>query len=251
MNKPNDYYRDLAPTKIDDVLTSHTPAIAQIVKFNDQGPLVVRALLVGALHNLNEYFNVTKPLTEAQAVEIINLICERYPHYKLDDIKLIFNNMKVGRYGKNFNRIDGVVIFEAFGQYDDERMNRAEALSIQQHNELKKPIVIDPAEINEEGREKIKALIKEVNANVTVEDAKPRSDKYIKRGRTEMDLAVQRWFNQFDALYERQQKGKDKRGAKYAHRQGKTMNPTEYIDFKVDQYGRVMAYLKKRKERNP
>lgn len=249
MNKPNDYYQALTPIKVDDVLVSHTPALAQIVKYNANGPVIVRALLTKALHNLNEYFNVTKPLTEPQAIEIINLICERYAHYKLDDIKLLFNNLKVGRYGKNFNRIDGVVIFEAFEKYDFERMDRAEALAIQRHNDAKKPIVVDPAEINPEGVAKIKEIIKEINANVKIENDKPKSDKYIKRGRTEMDLAVQRWFGQFDKLYERQQKGKEKLGAKYATRNGKTMNPTEYIDYKVDQHARVASYLKERRAR--
>lgn len=263
MNKPTEYYQALAPTKVEDVLTSHTPAIAQIVRFNEMGPIIVRALLTKALHNLNEYFNVTKPLTESQAIEIINLMCERLPHYKLDDVKLFFNNIKVGKYGKNFNRIDGIIIFEAAEQYNIERMECAERLSIQRHNELKKPLVINPSEINEEGREKIKAIFQEVKSNLVVDAEKPKADRYIKRGRTEMDLFVSKCFVHWQRLMYgavkdkqagvkiktfgiKQSDGTPTRFIQYRHKQ---LNQEEFINYKIDQYRMLSSYIKSRKER--
>lgn len=264
MNRPNDYYRDLAPKNVDDVLTSHTPAIAQIIRYNDKGPLIVRALLVTALHNLNEYFNVTKPLTEAQAVEIINLICERLPYYKLDDIKLLFNNIKVGKYGKNYNRIDGVVIFEAAEQYNFERMERAESLSIQRHNDLKKPLVVDPAEINEEGRDKIVAMLKETVALIESEKVeKPKSDRYVGRGRTEMDLFIGKCFTHWQRLVYGAVKDKapgvkiktfgiknaDGTPTRFIQYHGKQINQEEFINFKIEQYSRLKNYIEQRKKK--
>lgn len=56
---------------------------------------------------------------------------------KPEDFKLCFNNAKRGVYGTMYDRIDGAVIFGWLQKYSDSRLNRAEEINTEKHNEGK------------------------------------------------------------------------------------------------------------------
>lgn len=79
--------------------------------------------IANLIANLVQSLNLGNTLNDAQVVEIVYLLMERYYYLKLEELILIFKKAKMGDYGKNYNRLDIQVIFEWIEMYysSDER----------------------------------------------------------------------------------------------------------------------------------
>lgn len=88
------------------------------------------------ISDLVEFFNVGKTMDAEQVKATSDLIAKEFYFLKFDDLKLIFNRMKTGFYGKAYDRIDGQTICLAIREYCEERMNTAEGLQIEKAKEL-------------------------------------------------------------------------------------------------------------------
>jgi hypothetical protein len=222
---------------IKDSLIATTPAIAEIVIYcgAEKGALVIRAMLVLAIENLNSFFNISKPMTDLQTIETINLICQRFSYFRMDDFKLCFDRMKMGFYGKTYNRIDGQILFEALNSYDVERMEEAEILNMNKHEQLKKGID-DGTPINIEGQKEVIEILKDAIKHTDIEAVKPTS-KGLKCGESHIDVLSQKWFRQFDKLHDKF--GTSSLGSKYIKRYGRVLSCSEYLDYKINQWRRV------------
>jgi len=240
MMQPTEYYNRLVPTSQAEILTNHSPAIGAIIRM-DKGDSVVKALLVKAIVNLNGYFNIKYPMNETQMIEVINLICKKKAHFKLDDFKLCFENIKVGIYGSCMHKIDGEFIFKCLNEYDSERMVHAENINIMQHNQFKQGLG-DKSEPNKDGQKKIAEIFK--NTLKSIDTEKPVENKKRNSG-SDFDRFAQRALKQFDFIYNTH---RDKRGQRFVKRNGIAMTQSEYLDFKVEQYKRVMKLLTERKK---
>lgn len=194
-------------------------------------------MLVIAIENLNNFFNVTRPMSDVQTAETINLMCQRFPSWRMDDFKLCFDRMKMGYYGKTYNRIDGQTIFEGLNDYDNDRMNEAEILNTNTHEAIKKGLH-DTSEPNIEGQKKVIEILKSGIEGMDV--SKPLENKKVKRGQTEFDRFAQRALRQFDFIHKTH---RDNGGQKWVKRNGKTMTASEFLDYKVDQYKRIIKLL--------
>ena len=191
---------------------------------------MIRAMLVLAIDNLNKYFNITKSMSDTQTIETINLICQRFSYFKMTDFKLCFDRMKMGFYGKTYNRIDGQILFEALNSYDIERMEEAESINRIKHDEIKRG-VIDMSDANKEGQAKVAEILKSHVKHVEEETKK------IQRPKPNIDVMAQNWMRLFDKLHNKW--GTSLLGTKYISRYGIKFNCSEFLEYKLKQYRRL------------
>jgi hypothetical protein len=121
--------------RYEDVFKSGLPTIASIRKH--YGYDFTQAYLEVWIVNLREFINVGKKMNDYQTRETASLILDTYPYLSLADINLLFKNAKLGRFGKQYDRLDGQVILSWFDQYFDERCECAAEQSVREANELK------------------------------------------------------------------------------------------------------------------
>lgn len=78
------------------------------------------------------FINVGKAMTDEQTFETAMLVVQEFPNLNIADINLIFKNAKMGRYGKQYDRLDGQLILQWFELYFDERCEEAAENSIRE-----------------------------------------------------------------------------------------------------------------------
>ena len=59
-----------------------------------------------------------------QLAETAHLIISQYGHFKVPDIAVFCNGVKIGNYVKVFNRLNGQIIFEGLAAFDQERLTK-------------------------------------------------------------------------------------------------------------------------------
>lgn len=130
LQQPSKFYAALEVKGLNDVIKSETPALATIVK--DNGKQVAKSLVIIALVDLIEFYNVSNTFSDTQINSTSDLIMTEFYWLKPEDFKLCFNNAKIGKYGQLYNRLDGAVIFEWLNTYQNER---AEFFALQRSKE--------------------------------------------------------------------------------------------------------------------
>lgn len=131
LNSPEDYYRGLQVRKIEDAINS--PELPISVLQNEFGLDGARALLVLAVTEVCNFFNVGKTMNATQVAITVDLIIESYFYLKLEDIKLCFH--RAMRSYEAYDRLDGNVILHWIKMYD---ADRDEYCSLQNSNESKR-----------------------------------------------------------------------------------------------------------------
>lgn len=121
---------------IKQALQSDFSSIAKLKK--NYGEIQSRALVADLIADVVEFLNVGKTMNPVQIAETTKMVELYFPHLNPADLKLCFNEMKLGRYGKFYDRIDGQVFLQAIEEYNQERMNVIESINIDNHKELKK-----------------------------------------------------------------------------------------------------------------
>lgn len=116
---PEKLWLSLKPKTISDIAKSDSPALSIISK--DFGVDTARAIVIIALTDLANYFNVGNNFNGQQLAQTAELIIDRFYWLKPDDFKLAFDKAKQAQYGISYNRIDGAVIFEWMEKYIQER----------------------------------------------------------------------------------------------------------------------------------
>lgn len=99
------------------------------------GEMNVIKAITGALMLTGEYFNTSTPLSESQAIQTASLLLDQYGTESLEDILLCLRNAKTGQYGTVYNRFDGLVVFEWFARYLDQKYERLEQIKHNQQME--------------------------------------------------------------------------------------------------------------------
>ena len=123
------------PKHIEDVVDSPVPSVVSIVK--ECGENVARAALVILITDLLSFFNVENTMSAEQVATTINLLMDEYYYLKLDDFKMCFKRVMLGKYGRVYNRIDGQMILEWVHTYLMERTEVADNLSYNAHKKSK------------------------------------------------------------------------------------------------------------------
>lgn len=109
----------MKPKTIRDAIYSPIGSIGGILK--SQGELKARAILVLLIGDLIDFFNISRSMSDSQVASTSDLIIECYPYLTPEDFHLCFKNMKLNKYIKLFEGIDGNKIIECIHLYDQER----------------------------------------------------------------------------------------------------------------------------------
>jgi len=119
--------------KVEDVIRSEFPTLATL---NKQDWQKLHSALNALISDCALFVNVGKQMTTDQVKETSELIKKEFYFLKIEDLKIFFSKFKSGFYGQLFDRLDGHVIMEALRKYCEERMEVAERINLQSHNEL-------------------------------------------------------------------------------------------------------------------
>lgn len=173
---------------ISQVIQSNLPSIAKIRR---QDPEVAQSVVVEFITDFVEFLNVGKIMNASQISQTSIYLLQYFPHLNLADLRLFFDKMKLGHYGKFYDSVDGQLILSKMEEYSQERMNEHEHLRMAQHREELKSNPIG------EGYhpDVIEAIKKAMGEKKIV--SKPKVEIIL----TPADVFTQRCIRQFDNLF--------------------------------------------------
>jgi hypothetical protein len=122
-------------TSIEKVFQSATPTLFVIAQ--SAGREKAKAWIEAWILMLTDFVNITRSMPQTQLQITADLSLERFSLLTIADIHLVFRRAMAGDYGQLYNRLDGTLILGWFRSYFDERCEKAEAISISQHNRIK------------------------------------------------------------------------------------------------------------------
>jgi hypothetical protein len=130
LTQPSKYYAQLPSTTLKEVINSPSPSLVGISKLvGTNGKIAIKAIILLALTELADFFNVGKNLSQAQLSLTADLIIERFYYFKLEDIKLCFHRAMANE--QVFDRLDGNIIMRWLREYDKSRTELAMDMSDQ------------------------------------------------------------------------------------------------------------------------
>lgn len=146
---PDKFLQVTRPKKPTDIL--HSPNRSLAFMKAEAGETTVRALLVMMIGQTVQFLNVGKTMSAEQIIQTADLILddEYYSVHKPDYFVLCFNRAKKGQYGKQYDRIDGQVVFEWLAQFDYEYSSEIEAQRVNEQRKIQRDTVLTPEEIKQ------------------------------------------------------------------------------------------------------
>lgn len=177
-----------------EAIESKSPLIANIALVQ---PAAAKKILSFLIADVTEFLNVGKTMNAAQIIQTAELIISDHEtkNLKPDDFKICFNKAKTGFYGKNYDRVDGQVIFEWLRAYVAERMDLREQMSIKEHSQRLKDEETSEI-VNSEGQQKVIEILKDaIKVAEEVKKEKPLREK------SPRDLYIHKCFQDFEDLY--------------------------------------------------
>lgn len=185
LTNPESALQGMVGLTVKDAIYSNTPSIFKLSLFSKQK---AEDLLMILIDDVVSFLNVGKTMDAPQAIETCKLILSdpETKNLKPEDFKICFNNAKKGIYGKQYDRVDGQVIFEWLRDYMAERMDLHESLAMLKHN-LKEDYN-DNLPPNPEGQKKVIETLKKVIDKPSTENVKTN------RVKSERDAFIQKCF---------------------------------------------------------
>jgi hypothetical protein len=120
------------PKTVNDIVNSLPVGISAIKK--EMGEPVLKAFVTELLIDFCEFFNVKNQMNEAQAMQTVDLIIKNYYYFSLQDFKFCFENGKMGKNIKIYDRIDGSIIFQMLETYSKQRSEAFSATFEKEHD---------------------------------------------------------------------------------------------------------------------
>lgn len=174
---------------IQQAITSNLPSIAKI---NREDPELSREVVSEFISDFVEFLNVGKIMNVNQISQTAIYILQYFPHLNLADLKVFFDKMKVGHYGKFYDSVDGQLILSKLDEYNQERMNEFEQVRLAQHRETKR---------NDVGisgyHESVLKVLKDAIGDKQVFTEK----NLVPRTKSDAEIFYDRCLAQFDNLY--------------------------------------------------
>lgn len=198
----------------------NTPQLSILKK--DAGENILRAFLVEALSDLIMFFNVGKTMNQQQLVQVVELITDNYYFLRPSELKYCFNQAKIGKYGKLYDRIDGSIIFEWIEKY---LLERDEVI-------FQKNIVLQK-QTTQENINVFESLSKlNIDLRQFVEPVK--KEVYKNNEPTDMDIKIQIILNEFDKLFKEQDEGQ-LMGVRFVNYKNKMLNIESYTNLRLNE----------------
>lgn len=134
------YLPTKTPRNAIEILNSKTRSLNSLINDEKIGETTVRALLSLLITETLEFYSITNSMSDTQIAVTINLILSNpaFTEHKPDFYIMCFDNAKMFRYGKNYNRIDGQIIFEWLNQCNEDYIMEIESHRIMEHNKINK-----------------------------------------------------------------------------------------------------------------
>jgi len=213
------HLQEVNPRGITDVLNSQAGQISRIIY--ERGDAEVKAMLVLQIDKLLKFFNFNRSMDGEQVMETVNLIIESFPIYMPEDFILCFKNIKLLKYGKFFEGIDGAKILEMMAAYDLEREDQIIQVRQKEANQYKADnrLMAEPVA---ELAKKILDKPKEVK-----EPVKPRE-------KNEAELRMDGYMSDFDKLHV-SQGSKSLSGMKFVHFGGNVVDLQTYCNLRFSE----------------
>lgn len=176
-----------------------------LAKIKLASPESAKLILEALISEVVLFFNVGKTMSEHQIKATADLMLSdmQAKNMKPEDYRVMFDNAKRGMYGKQYDRLDGQVIFEWINTYWDERSSLIEQMHIDQHNKTMSQ-QFDKSEVNPEGQARV---IKEIKDALTFIDPEPPALQTLDtqdpapRVIDEKNAFIQKCFEDFDKEY--------------------------------------------------
>lgn len=126
--------KDLFPTSttIEEVFTKKN--IIQLSKEYSKGEIITAIVLITSKYL--SVFNINKPMNADQILLFAEDFFDTYYTDTLDDLKLMFKEVRVGNIGDIYGRIDGQVLFGWYRQYLEKKYEVRERI-IKSENPMK------------------------------------------------------------------------------------------------------------------
>jgi len=213
------YLQTLESTSVAQILKSDSPSF-NLIKIQPNGVKISQAILSKLLIDFLNFLSIGKSMGESQVVETVKLILEDYSVLKPDDFVLFFNRAKKGHYGKAFDRMDGMVIFEWLEMFMYERTSEIEQIRQQENKLIKKELELPVPVIGLP--EYFKPLLEK-----KVNDGMPAPKTL---NQSEQQKQINEWMFEFDTLWEDQ--GRES-GKRFVDVDGVKMDIAEYLNYKA------------------
>lgn len=191
LKQPEKFYAELPVKTLSDIQQSSTPSLAVLRK--DLGKTVCKAVVIIALDDLIEFYNVKMSFTDAQVNQTADLIMDTFFWFKMDDFKLCFNRAKTGYYGAAYNRLDGSVIFEWLNRYAEERAQHFATST--EYNKLEQPAIRNASGATDIHKLYDKVVIEQMKANQERDRKKQQEEEGRKK-------AIEQWHEDYRNHFE-------------------------------------------------
>jgi len=175
-------------TNIKQAIKSNALSLFFISKANKEVALLIIETLIS---ETVLFFNVGKNMNEYQIKETANLLLNDpiAKNMKPEDYRVMFNNAKSFKYGKQYDRIDGAIIFEWLETYWNERTSILEKFNLEKHR-----ILIEQEKKEIVGVSKILEVYKEAK-NIAIENEGIKPNQKFER--SDKDKLVMGYFEEF------------------------------------------------------
>lgn len=237
---PEGYLQTLQPNTAIDILKSSSPSFSKIRSYlKEDGPTAVKAILSILVTDVVNFLSVGKTMNADQVMKTVELILEDFSHLKPDDFKLCFNRAKKGYYGKAYDRIDGMVIFEWLQVYEFEKSDEIEHYRDKENVLFKKAANELPTENEIQGAVPMPDWFKS-SMDELFEKKKVKLEPEVKKTNPFNDM-VQSWITRFRQISYLQDDGKT--DTRFIRKYGRHFDINEYLNYKQEQYNRIVSRL--------
>ena len=152
------------------------------------GEATALSVLVLFIADLVLYYNVGKSMNPGQIETTARLILQEYKNYRPEHLKICFDRIKLGRYGKIYDRIDGGVIMDFIKEFDLE-MEQEIMMERENESQRNKELMKTPFS------SALTGLKIDVGINIREEESKPVIAK------DPREEKIQGWMRDFDKIH--------------------------------------------------
>lgn len=215
-----------------DVLNSKSPSFAALIHdYRDDGVIIARAILTIQIGDMLSFFSIGQTMSDRQVAMTVDLILKNYTTLKPDDIKLCFERAMIGAYGKQYNRIDGAIIFEWLDQFILEKNLEIEEYRKNENIQFKKlsDFHLTPNLDDKDAPVPMPDYMKDFIRTSKMKKMVVRTIE----GKSEPKRLTfpQLLMARFDKIYLRQMV--EAKGGRFIRITGKTMDVNKYLEYKI------------------
>lgn len=160
--------KPICPLSVVQAFQSQQPSLAQINR--EAGGELALTAIESLITDVVRFLNVGKNMNVEQIKQTAELILSEYHYLNIDELRFIFRNAKLGRYGKQYDVLDGQVIFRWIETYDSERTNEVIKSQVDTKNALTSSFDFTPEQWPEERHKQWQQLINDFTKRKPIPD---------------------------------------------------------------------------------